>query len=315
MDTIRAELAVASSEAQASWACGLPWVASSQGLVPSASSREKGGPSRASWEVLPYGVLASYQGEEDPGDLRGVESGRGPKHGHRDAASTSNLADPAPRTSRRRRVRRLPLRHFRVQPALGSGRALAAEGSSFRVQTAPGCPFRGPSGRDMSAPGSPPPDGVPTGFPGEPTLGPRAASPDEGLVEDRMVEDRAVEQLAEGLLSHYLPDLQRSKQALQELTQNQVVLLDTLEQEISKFKECHSMLDINALFTEAKHYHSKLVNIRKDMLLLHEKTSKLKKRALKLQQKRQKEELEREQQREREIEREKQLTARPAPRP
>uniref|UniRef100_A0A8C5VD80 Biosis of lysosomal organelles complex 1 subunit 6 n=1 Tax=Microcebus murinus TaxID=30608 RepID=A0A8C5VD80_MICMU len=96
--------------------------------------------------------------------------------------------------------------------------------------------------------------------------------------------------------------------------QNQVVLLDTLEQEISKFKECHSMLDINALFTEAKHYHAKLVNIRKEMLMLHEKTSKLKKRALKLQQKRQKEELEREQQREKEFEREKQLTARPAKR-
>ncbi|PNI75057.1 BLOC1S6 isoform 17, partial [Pan troglodytes] len=88
--------------------------------------------------------------------------------------------------------------------------------------------------------------------------------------------------------------------------QNQVVLLDTLEQEISKFKECHSMLDINALFAEAKHYHAKLVNIRKEMLMLHEKTSKLKKRALKLQQKRQKEELEREQQREKEFEREKQ---------
>lgn len=29
-------------------------------------------------------------------------------------------------------------------------------------------------------------------------------------------------------------------------------------------------------FTEAKHYHAKLVNIRKDMLMLHEKTSKLK---------------------------------------
>nr|KAF6483278.1 biogenesis of lysosomal organelles complex 1 subunit 6 [Rousettus aegyptiacus] len=96
--------------------------------------------------------------------------------------------------------------------------------------------------------------------------------------------------------------------------QNQVVLLDTLEQEISKFKECHSMLDINALFTEAKHYHAKLVNIRKEMLMLHEKTSKLKKRALKLQQKRQKEELEREQQREKEFEREKQLTAKPAKR-
>ncbi|KAK7814702.1 hypothetical protein U0070_018026 [Myodes glareolus] len=133
----------------------------------------------------------------------------------------------------------------------------------------------------MNVPVPPPPDGVLTGTSGsleagEPTLGLSDASPDEGLIEDFAVEDKAVEQLVGGLLSHYLPDLQRSKQALQELTQNQVVLLDTLEQEISKFKECHSMLDINALFTEAKHYHAKLVNIRKEMLLLHEKTSKLK---------------------------------------
>uniref|UniRef100_A0A8C3M0K4 Biogenesis of lysosome-related organelles complex 1 subunit 6 n=1 Tax=Chrysolophus pictus TaxID=9089 RepID=A0A8C3M0K4_CHRPC len=139
------------------------------------------------------------------------------------------------------------------------------------------------------------------------------ASPDEGVEADLpVIDERAVEQLAEGLLSHYLPDLQRSKSALQELTQNQVVLLETLEQEITKFKECNSILDINALFSEAKHYHSKLVNIRNDMMMLHEKTSKLKKRALKLQQKRQKEELEREQQREKELEREKQLTAKPA---
>ncbi|XP_076426626.1 biogenesis of lysosome-related organelles complex 1 subunit 6 isoform X2 [Peromyscus maniculatus bairdii] len=142
----------------------------------------------------------------------------------------------------------------------------------------------------MSVPVPPPPDGVLSGTSdsmeaGEPTLGLSDASPDEGLIEDFAVEDKAVEQLVGGLLSHYLPDLQRSKQALQELTQNQVVLLDTLEQEISKFKECHSMLDINAL-----------------------------KRALKLQQKRQKEELEREQQREKEFEREKQLTAKPAKR-
>ncbi|XP_019389202.1 PREDICTED: biogenesis of lysosome-related organelles complex 1 subunit 6 [Crocodylus porosus] len=147
------------------------------------------------------------------------------------------------------------------------------------------------------------------------TPGSNDASPDEGLVEDLcLVDERAVEQLTEGLISHYLPDLQQSKQALQELTQNQAVLLDTLEQEISKFKECNSILDINTLFLEAKHYHNKLVNIRKEMLTLHEKTSKLKKRALKLQQKRQKEELEREQQREREFEREKQLTAKPAKR-
>lgn len=29
-------------------------------------------------------------------------------------------------------------------------------------------------------------------------------------------------------------------------------------------------------FTEAKHYHAKLVSIRRDMLLLHEKTARLK---------------------------------------
>lgn len=29
-------------------------------------------------------------------------------------------------------------------------------------------------------------------------------------------------------------------------------------------------------FSEAKHYHNKLVNIRNEMMMLHEKTSKLK---------------------------------------
>ncbi|OWK62165.1 Biogenesis of lysosome-related organelles complex 1 subunit 6 [Lonchura striata] len=114
------------------------------------------------------------------------------------------------------------------------------------------------------------------GDPGR-SLAPSDASPDEGVVEDLpLIDEKAVEQLTEGLISHYLPDLQRSKSALQELTQNQVVLLETLEQEISKFKDCNSIVHINALFSEAKHYHNKLVNIRNEMMMLHEKTSKLK---------------------------------------
>ncbi|CAH2274043.1 biogenesis of lysosome-related organelles complex 1 subunit 6 [Pelobates cultripes] len=138
---------------------------------------------------------------------------------------------------------------------------------------------------------------------------------DEGLPEDLLpVNTSAIDQLSDGLISHYLPNLQSSKLALQELTQNQVVLLDTLDQEISKFKDCNSIPDINALFSEAKYYHNKLVNIRKEMIMLHDKTSKLKKRALKLQQKKQEENLKQEQQRERELEREKQLTAKPAKR-
>ncbi|XP_061885196.1 biogenesis of lysosome-related organelles complex 1 subunit 6-like isoform X2 [Entelurus aequoreus] len=98
------------------------------------------------------------------------------------------------------------------------------------------------------------------------------------------------------------------------LGQNQLILLDTLDQEVTKFRECNALLDLNSLFTEAKIYHNKLVNIRKEMILLHERTTKLKKRALKLQQQKQKEALEKEHQREKELERERQLTAKPAKR-
>ncbi|KAL2300835.1 hypothetical protein Nmel_013726, partial [Mimus melanotis] len=56
------------------------------------------------------------------------------------------------------------------------------------------------------------------GDPGR-SLGRSDASPDEGVVEDLpLIDEKAVEQLTEGLISHYLPDLQRSKSALQELT-------------------------------------------------------------------------------------------------
>uniref|UniRef100_A0A3B4XJK5 Biogenesis of lysosomal organelles complex-1, subunit 6, pallidin n=1 Tax=Seriola lalandi dorsalis TaxID=1841481 RepID=A0A3B4XJK5_SERLL len=96
--------------------------------------------------------------------------------------------------------------------------------------------------------------------------------------------------------------------------QNQLILLDTLDQEVTKFRECNALLDLNSLFTEAKVYHNKLVNIRKEMIMLHEKTTKLKKRSLKLQQQKQKEALEKEQQREKELERERQLIAKPAKR-
>ncbi|XP_060889666.1 biogenesis of lysosome-related organelles complex 1 subunit 6 [Labrus mixtus] len=139
---------------------------------------------------------------------------------------------------------------------------------------------------------------------------PEGSSP----VENVFVDKKAVDKLTEGLLSHYLPDLQNSKRALQELTQNQLVLLDTLDQEVTKFRECNGLLDLNSLFTEAKVYHNKLVNIRKEMIMLHEKTTKLKKRSLKLQQQKQKEALEKEQQREKELERERQLIAKPAKR-
>jgi hypothetical protein len=61
-------------EAQASLACGLPWVASFQEQVPLASSQEEEDPSLASWEGFPCEVLASYVGEEGLGDWGKVGS-------------------------------------------------------------------------------------------------------------------------------------------------------------------------------------------------------------------------------------------------
>uniref|UniRef100_A0A8C9EMH8 Biogenesis of lysosome-related organelles complex 1 subunit 6 n=1 Tax=Pavo cristatus TaxID=9049 RepID=A0A8C9EMH8_PAVCR len=122
--------------------------------------------------------------------------------------------------------------------------------------------------------------------PCSPSAGASDASPDEGVEADLpMIDERAVEQLTEGLISHYLPDLQRSKSALQELTQQKTEL---------------ACLKWEGLCISSKSHCKTLFFFS------------VQKRALKLQQKRQKEELEREQQREKELEREKQLTAKPA---
>uniref|UniRef100_H3CVX7 Biogenesis of lysosome-related organelles complex 1 subunit 6 n=1 Tax=Tetraodon nigroviridis TaxID=99883 RepID=H3CVX7_TETNG len=89
---------------------------------------------------------------------------------------------------------------------------------------------------------------------------------DAAAAEEVFVDKETVAKLSEGLLAHYLPDLQKSQGTLHELTQNQLILLDTLDQEVTKFREFNALLDLNSLFTEAKVYHNKLVNIRKEMI-------------------------------------------------
>ncbi|XP_077993606.1 biogenesis of lysosome-related organelles complex 1 subunit 6-like [Glandiceps talaboti] len=117
--------------------------------------------------------------------------------------------------------------------------------------------------------------------------------------------------LTEGMLSCFVPQMNSTKQLLSELTRHQAILLETLQQENAKFNECHAMKELIDLFAEAKRYHQKLIGIRKEMVHLHDKTAKLKKRALKLQNEKMKENLKKEQQKERELEQERQLMARP----
>ncbi|XP_069102259.1 biogenesis of lysosome-related organelles complex 1 subunit 6-like [Argopecten irradians] len=130
--------------------------------------------------------------------------------------------------------------------------------------------------------------------------------------EDDDIDPAIIEQLTVGTLGHYLPNLQKAKSSLNEILQNQGILIETIQQENTKFSECKAMDELVETMTQAKKYYTKLNNLRKEMQMLSERSFKLKKRALKLQQQKQKEELQREEQKEREMDRERMLTAKVA---
>ncbi|XP_046350364.2 biogenesis of lysosome-related organelles complex 1 subunit 6-like [Haliotis rufescens] len=126
------------------------------------------------------------------------------------------------------------------------------------------------------------------------------------------VDPAIVENLSSGFLQTFLPNLDKSKSSLDEVLSNQKILIETLEQENAKFQECQSMEELTQTMLKARRYYNKLITIKKEMTNVHDKSAKLKKRAVKLQQQRQKEELQKAQQREKEHEKERMLAARVA---
>lgn len=152
---------------------------------------------------------------------------------------------------------------------------------------------------------------------------------EDSLPEVRMLEDikslsvdeygqvdpAVVELLASGFVERFLPGLRRTQTTLDQIRSSQDVLLDTVQQELSKFRDCQAVNQVEATMTKARHYHNKLLRLRREMTSLHDKSKKLKKRALKLQQQKQSEELTRAHTREHELEKERMLTARVAPSP
>ncbi|KAL4239410.1 biogenesis of lysosome-related organelles complex 1 subunit 6 [Mactra antiquata] len=126
------------------------------------------------------------------------------------------------------------------------------------------------------------------------------------------VDSAAIEKLTLATLEMFLPNLQKAKGSLNELLHNQEVLIETVQQENSKFSDSTALKQMLELMQEAKRYHTKLVNLKREMNALTEKSAKLKRRAVKIQQQKQKEELTRADQIDRERERERMLTAKVA---
>ncbi|KAG8234609.1 hypothetical protein J437_LFUL017722 [Ladona fulva] len=120
-----------------------------------------------------------------------------------------------------------------------------------------------------------------------------------------------VSQLSEGLMSQYSTDLARVKTQIDELIKGQSSLIEKLESENARFAITQETYDLQETFTKVKHYHTKLESIKKEMAQIHERTAKVKKRAMKLQHNCQKEALMREQRKEEQLQREQQLIAKP----
>ncbi|GFS93003.1 hypothetical protein NPIL_566191, partial [Nephila pilipes] len=121
------------------------------------------------------------------------------------------------------------------------------------------------------------------------------------------VSSHLLEKLSTGILSFYVDDMKKTSSSLAELTRNQNIVIETLEQENVRVTDALKSCPLDEMFTRIKIYHQKVLLLKKDMLVIHDRTSKLKKRAMKLQQQKQKEALQKELQRDREIERDKQL--------
>lgn len=92
------------------------------------------------------------------------------------------------------------------------------------------------------------------------------------------------------------------------LSRYQNSLLDSIGQENNKFEECLKSFDIESEIAKARLYHQKLVNIKRDMTVTKERSLKLKARALKLQEEKQKTALDEELKKDRIKQREKQLS-------
>jgi hypothetical protein len=107
--------------------------------------------------------------------------------------------------------------------------------------------------------------------------------------ETKMFEG-AVDCLTKGLINIYEPGLSQAEKMLKELTEKESMLLDQIHNENLNLSETQHSNDLTEMFNRIEVYQAKLTNIKKEMKNLHDKSVKLKKRALKIQQFKEKQE-------------------------
>lgn len=93
----------------------------------------------------------------------------------------------------------------------------------------------------------------------------------------------SLHKLCKGFLELYVDDLKSITCPLDEVDRNQAVLIETVQQENARFIDARQTCNLEEMFNKLSYYQSKLIAIKKDMVSLHDRTLKLKRRTLKLQ--------------------------------
>ncbi|CAH1170396.1 unnamed protein product [Phaedon cochleariae] len=99
----------------------------------------------------------------------------------------------------------------------------------------------------------------------------------------------AVNNLSEGLLKIYEPSLTNLQIQLAEMQSKQNKLTSQIHEENISLAKVQYSTEIQDTFKKMSLYHNKLLGIKRDMKQIHERSMKLKKRAIKIQQFREKE--------------------------
>ncbi|XP_050297499.1 biogenesis of lysosome-related organelles complex 1 subunit 6-like [Anthonomus grandis grandis] len=98
--------------------------------------------------------------------------------------------------------------------------------------------------------------------------------------------------LSLGIVKTFEPPLKSTRKQLTEVTAKQNELIEKLHGENLSIAKVQHSRELQEMLAKVKTYHAKLCNIKKDIRGLHEKGVKLKKRALKLKELKEKEPVE-----------------------
>lgn len=97
-----------------------------------------------------------------------------------------------------------------------------------------------------------------------------------------LVSEDALAQVSDAILNLYKPELDKQHERVKEVLRNQSVLMDSTQNEVVQLRECQMLNDIRRTFDDIKVYQKKLLNMKKSMKSIQERSEKARVRAQKL---------------------------------